>query len=242
MSDSRSDSSSPGQGPHDSAPRDTDAATTAPPASERERELLAALRRGDEQAFTTLVEQHTPSLLRLAMLYVSSRAVAEEVVQETWLGVLQGLRRFEGRSALKTWIFRILVNTAKTRAQRENRTIPFSALAALDTDGDEPAVEPERFLPADDPQWPGHWAAPPESWEGQPEERLLAGEARERIQAAIDALPPTQREVITLRDVVGWSSEEVCNLLAISETNQRVLLHRARSRVRRALEQYLAEK
>jgi len=218
-----------------------DLSSSVAPASQRERELVAALRRGDEQTFTMLVEQYTPSLLRLAMLYVSSQAVAEDVVQETWLGVLQGLDRFEGRSTLKTWMFRILINTAKTRAQREGRTIPFSALAPLETDAGEPAVEPERFFPPDDPQWPGHWAVPPDNWEGLPEERLLSLETRERIQRAIDALPPTQREVITLRDVEGWSSEEVCNLLSISESNQRVLLHRARARVRRALEQYLAE-
>jgi len=220
----------------------TDLSSGAAPASQRELELVAALRRGDEQAFMTLVEQHTPSLLRLAKLYVANQALAEDVVQETWLGVLRGLDRFAGRSTLKTWIFRILVNTAKTRAQRESRTIPFSALAPLDDDAGEPAIEPERFLPPDDPHWPKHWAAPPASWESLPEERLLTHETRERIQQAIEALPPTQREVITLRDVEGWSSEEVCNLLSISESNQRVLLHRARARVRRALEAYLAEK
>jgi RNA polymerase sigma-70 factor (ECF subfamily) len=252
MSDRRSDhSGTSGQGSHESATRqaaDAPTTMTAAPlpapsaAAERERELIAALRRGDEQTFTLLVEQYTPALLRLASLYVSSRAVAEDVVQETWVGVLHGLDRFEGRSALKSWSFRFLVNTAKTRAVREGRTIPFSALAALDADGDEPTVEPERFRPPDAPQWPGGWSSPPASWESLPEERLLSLETRERIQRAIAALPPAQREVITLRDVEGWPSDEVCNLLSISESNQRVLLHRARSRVRRALEEYLAEK
>jgi RNA polymerase sigma-70 factor (ECF subfamily) len=238
-----SDSSS-GQG-HETAnqrPAETAATAAVPATSERDRELLAALRRGDEQSFRMLVERYSPSLLRLGLMYVSSRAVAEEVVQETWLGVLRGLDRFEGRSALKTWIFRILVNVAKTRALREGRSIPFSSLSALDADGDEPIVEPERFVPPDNSDGTGYWASAPANWEGQPEERLLSAEARERIQAAIAALPPVQREVIALRDVEGWSSNEVCNLLMISETNQRVLLHRARSRVRRALEQYLAEK
>jgi RNA polymerase sigma-70 factor, ECF subfamily len=173
-------------------------------------------------------------MLRIALLYVSSRAVAEEVVQETWLAVLTGIERFEGRSTLKTWLFRILTNKAKTRGQREGRTVPFSALAA-DGDEGETAVEVDRFL------GPGHrgawgWAAPPR---GVPEERLLAAEARERIEEAIAALPPAQRAVITLRDVEGLSAEEACNVLGLTETNQRVLLHRARSKVRAAFERYL---
>lgn len=216
--------------------------TTSVAVSEREQTLLAALRRGDEQVFAALVDEYSPSLLRLATLYVSSRAVAEDVTQETWIGVLNGLDRFEGRSTLKTWIFRILVNIAKTRAQREARTIPFSDLGGQDAEGDEPAVEPERFTSLDAQPDHGFWssaASAPSSWEDVPEERLLASEAREHITRAIGELAPTQREVITLRDVEGWPSDEVCNLLGISETNQRVLLHRARSRVRRALETYL---
>jgi RNA polymerase sigma-70 factor (ECF subfamily) len=166
---------------------------------------------------------------------VSSRAVAEEVVAETWLAVYTGLERFEGRSSLKTWLFRILTNKAKTRGQRESRTVPFSALA--DGDEGETAVDVERFL-GPDSRHPGGWAAPPR---GVPEERLLAREARERIEAAIAALPPSQRTVITLRDVEGLSAEEACNILGVSETNQRVLLHRARSKVRAAFERYLEE-
>jgi len=213
-----------------------------PRSSPEELDLLAALRRGEESAFASLVDRHHNSLLRLAQMYVQSRAVAEEVVQETWLGVLQGLGRFEGRSSLKTWIFRILMNRARTRGEREGRSIPFSALAGPDSDPAEAAVEAERFLerghPDWRPDWDHHWASPPKSWGGNPEERLLAKETRTHLQRAIEALPATQREVITLRDVEGWTSEEVCNVLGISETNQRVLLHRARSKVRGALEKF----
>ena len=175
-------------------------------------------------------------MLRVARIYVSSRTVAEEVIQETWVGVLRGIDRFEGRSSLRTWVFRILVNTAKTRAQREGRVLPFSALQDP-ARVPEPAVEPERFLPEDHARFPGHWAVPPREL---PEERLLASETRERIAQAIDELPATQRAVISLRDVEGWSAEEVRNALDLSEVNQRVLLHRARARVRRALEDYLS--
>ena len=197
---------------------------------------IEALRARDEATFERLMREYHAALLRVAQIYVSSFALAEEVVQETWVGVLNGIDRFEGRSSLKTWVFRILANIAKTRAQREGRTIPFSALhdPALVP---EAAVEPERFRAPDDPRWPGHWAAPPTAL---PEERLLAAETRGCVQAAIEELPPTQRAVVSLRDVEGWSSEEVCNALEISETNQRVLLHRGRSKIRRALEQYLS--
>jgi RNA polymerase sigma-70 factor (ECF subfamily) len=203
-----------------------------------EAQLVAALRSGDESAFERLIDQYQGSLLRLALMYVPSSAVAEEVVQETWVGVLQGLSRFEGRSSLKTWIVRILTNRAKTRGQRENRSTPFSALGGTDDEADEPAVEAGRFFP------PGHdsagwWVAYPRAWEDQPEERLLTQETQSVIRRAIEALPLNQREVITLRDMEGWNSEDVCNILNISETNQRVLLHRARSKARRALEQYL---
>jgi RNA polymerase sigma-70 factor (ECF subfamily) len=200
--------------------------------------LLAALRRRDEAAFVGLVERYQRPLLRLALYYVPSRAVAEEVVQDTWLGVIQGMDRFEGRASIKTWIFQILVNRARTRAVREGRTIPFSAFAREAEDGSEPAVAPERFLGADHPDWPHHWAIPPHSWDESPETRLLASETMELVAAAIAALPPAQQQVITFRDVEGWTAEEVCNVLEISETNQRVLLHRARSRVRAALERH----
>jgi len=213
----------------------------APPALEApdDHDIVAALRAGDQEAFAGLVRRYGPSMLRLAQLYVPTRAVAEDVVQDAWLGVLKGIDRFEGRSSLRTWIFRILLNIAKTRGQRERRTLPFSSL--WDPGEGEPAVDPERFRAADDPRWPHHWAAEPRTWAGIPEERLLAGETLRRIADAIESLPPNQREVIRLRDVDGWTSSEVCNALDISETNQRVLLHRARSKVRRALERYLDE-
>jgi len=176
-------------------------------------------------------------MLRVAMMFTPTRAVAEDVVQEAWLGVLAGIGRFEGRSSLKTWIFRILTNIAKTRGQREGRTVPFSALERPDA-VPEAAVEADRFLPPDHERWPGHWASRPEPW---PEERLLAAETRAVVENAIDRLPPAQRAVISLRDIEGWSSDETRNALGVSETNQRVLLHRARSKVRQALEDYFSE-
>ncbi len=203
-----------------------------------ELNLIEALRAGDERAFERLVAEYHASMLRLALSFVRNRAVAEEVVQETWLGVLNGLDRFEGRSSLKTWIFRILTNRAKTRGEREGRTVPFSSLAEPGEEG--PSVEPERFS-GPDHRWAGHWAAYPERWETVPERKLLSSEARTRIDDAIAGLPPSQRAVITLRDVTGLTSEEVCNVLELSETNQRVLLHRARSKVRAVLEDYFKE-
>jgi RNA polymerase sigma-70 factor, ECF subfamily len=203
-----------------------------------DRELLTALRRRDEGAFASLVETYSSALVRVAMTYVRNRAVAEEVVQETWLGVIRGIERFEGRSSLRTWIFRIAANIAKTRAERERRSVPFSALRLTD-DADEPAVEPERFLDASHDALRGHWAAPPARWDTIPEERLRSKDTLACIRDAIETLPPAQRAVITLRDIEQWSSDEVCDLLDLSEGNQRVLLHRARSRVRAALEQHL---
>jgi RNA polymerase sigma-70 factor, ECF subfamily len=211
----------------------------APP-TQAEREALEALREGDERAFRELVERYHGSMVRIAQIFVPTREVAEEVVQETWVGVLRGLDRFEGRSSLKTWIFRILTNTAKTRGQREGRTLPFSALR---TPGNVPeaSVEPESFLDQAHLRYPGHWASHPSDWRVLPEERLLGSETRAELARAIEALPPAQRAVISLRDVDGWSSEEVCNTLELTETNQRVLLHRARAKVRRALEEYFQE-
>ena len=199
--------------------------------------VLAALCRGDEAAFTDLVNAYSASLLRLAQDFVRTRSVAEEVVQETWLAVLSGIDRFEGRSSLKTWVYRILVNKAKTRGVREARTVPFSALAPED---DERAVPEERFRGPDN-QWPGHWASPPRSLDTVPDERLLAREARGRIAEALETLPDSQRVVVTLRDVAGWDSDEVCDALGLSEGNQRVLLHRGRAKLRAALERYLEE-
>jgi RNA polymerase sigma-70 factor (ECF subfamily) len=207
--------------------------TTA--ASADERQLVERLRAGDEAAFMQLVREYGPMMLRVARMYVATAAVAEEVVQEAWVGVLRGIDRFEGRSSLKTWIFRILTNTAKTRAVREGRTVPFSSAAPA---ADEGAVDPDRFL-GDDTRFPGHWSTPPRRWETQPEQQLLTGEALDVIEREIAKLPPAQAAVITMRDVEGLEPEDVCNALDISESNQRVLLHRARSRVRQALEEYM---
>jgi RNA polymerase sigma-70 factor (ECF subfamily) len=195
-----------------------------------ELSLVSALREGDESAFLEIVSRYHASMLRVAQVFVQSPAVAEEVVQETWLAVLEGIARFEGRSALRSWVFRILANRARTRAQREARTQPFSS---MEEEGDGPTVDPARFLPDDHPQWPGHWSAPPSPWA---DARLMAGETLALAQRAIDALPPRQKQVILLRDVEGCSPEEVCEALGLSDGNQRVLLHRARAAVRAALE------
>jgi RNA polymerase sigma-70 factor (ECF subfamily) len=204
--------------------------------SPEDRRLVERLLDGDERAFTELVEANHGQMLRLARMFVGSDAVAEEVVQDAWIGILKGLPGFEARSALRTWIFRILVNIAKTRGQREGRTVPFSA---AEVGPGEATVAPDRFLPDTHAESPGHWASIPASFDELPDARLLASETVARVRAAIDALPPMQAEVIRLRDVEGWSSAEVCNVLDLSETNQRVLLHRARSKVRQALERYL---
>lgn len=193
--------------------------------------LVAALRGGDDRAFAGLVDAHHASLLRIAGLYLRDRAVAEEVVQETWLAVIEGIERFEERSSLKTWIYRILTNRAKTRAQREQRQLPFSSLL----DNAEPEVDEARFHPIDDPRFPQQWAVPPRAW---PHERILARETVERLRAAIAQLPAAQQLIVGLRDIDGWSPEEVCAALEITPGNQRVLLHRARSRLRNALEDY----
>jgi RNA polymerase sigma-70 factor (ECF subfamily) len=210
--------------------------TEATTQAARNRSLIEAIRGGDERAFAGLVDEYSPSLLGVAIRYVRDRAVAEEVVQETWISVIRGLDRFEGRSSLRTWIFAILRKTALTRAEREGRTIPMSALAGDHTDEDL-GLE-DRFLGLDHDRYPGHWALGPTRWP-LPDEGLLAGETREVIASAINELPATQRAVITLRDVEGWDSEEVCERLEISAGNQRVLLHRARSRVREEIESYL---
>jgi RNA polymerase sigma-70 factor, ECF subfamily len=202
---------------------------------------LAALRRGDEQAFRDLVGAHQSALLRLARIYAPSRAVAEEIVQETWLAVLGGLDGFEGRSSLRTWISRILVNVARRRSGREARSVPFSSLGGRDEGGpDEPAVDPSRFLK--EGPYAGHWASFPDDWSHLPEETLLSRETRAVALAAIARLAPAQRAVITLRDLEGWTAAEVSDLLEVGDGNQRVLLHRARSKVRQALEDYLGRR
>jgi RNA polymerase sigma-70 factor (ECF subfamily) len=198
-------------------------------------EIVGRLRDGEESAFAELIDRYGPTMLRVAQMYVRDRATAEEVVQETWLAVLNGIDRFEGRSSLKTWLFRILTNRAKTRGERDGRMLPFSALAGAGDEADEPSVDPDRFLGPDSPH-PGAWAAPPRAW---PQDKVLERETLGVIQMAIGELPEAQREVIRLRDVEGWSPMEVADALEITDGNQRVLLHRARSKVRAALEMYL---
>ncbi|MDQ1506942.1 MAG: hypothetical protein QOD57_4669 [Actinomycetota bacterium] len=212
-----------------------DNARIAAPATAEEVVLVEALRRGDEKAFAALIDRYHSSLLRLAMSYVATKEAAEDVVQETWMGVLSGIDRFEARSSLKTWIFRILVNRAKTKGIRERRSVPFSALEG--DDGNAASVDPSRFQ--EGTRQAGAWSAPPASWEGIPEDRLLSGETRAVVDDAIANLPDMQRAVITLRDVRGFTSQEACEVLGLTEANQRVLLHRARSKVRARLEDYL---
>ena len=205
-----------------------------------EQKLVAALREGDEAAFGFLIDTYYGSLLRLAMAYVPSRAVAEEVVQETWQGVLESLPRFEGRSSLKTWMFRILTNRAKTRGQRERRYESMDSGDGHSDGDDEGWREPERFQSSG--ALAGHWLTQPSMWDEEtPEKLLLSKESQALIQQAISALPPVQRQVITMRDIDEMDSKEVCNVLEITETNQRVLLHRARTRVRKIIEQQLNE-
>ena len=203
-----------------------------------EADLVQALQRGDETVFSAMMDSYSGSLLRLAMAYVPSRAVAEEVVQETWMGVLEGIGRFEGRSSFKTWLFRILTNRAKTRGIRERRYEPVG-LARSDTESDEgPSFEEALFVAEGSGK--GHWIEPPQGWRADtPERALLSKECRLAIEEAITVLPDMQRQVITLRDVEGVSAEDVCNILSISETNQRVLLHRARLKVRHILDPYV---
>jgi RNA polymerase sigma-70 factor (ECF subfamily) len=198
-----------------------------------DRSLLAALRRGDEWAFAALVDGWSSSMLRLAREHVATESVAEEVVQETWLAVLKGLGRFRGDSSLRTWVYRILVNQAKKRGVREQRTVPF---ASLGPDDAGPSVDPSRFQGQDE-QYPGGWREFPREW---PEEVALSNEVREIVETALSTLPPRQRVVVTLRDLEGHDSDEVTVMLGITAGNQRVLLHRGRSVVRAHLERYFS--
>jgi len=204
--------------------------------SPEDRALVERLRAGDERTFLGMVERNHRAMVRVAMGYVPSEAVAEEVVQEAWIGILQGLDKFEGRCPLRAWMFRILVNCARLRGGREARSVPFSALESENAEGERRPVE--SFRPPDDPRWPGHWAQQPERWT---DERLADAQALVRIKAEIEKLPPNQRQVITLRDIEDWDSSEVCEALQISEANQRVLLHRARTKVRQALAGWATE-
>jgi RNA polymerase sigma-70 factor, ECF subfamily len=200
-----------------------------------DEQTVAALRAGDERTFRDLFARSYPMMKRLARTYVASEAVAEEIVQETWMAIVTGIDRFEGRSALGTWMFSILTNQAKTHSARERRAVPFSSVAP--GVAEEPAVDADRFQ-KDDDAWPGHWATPPRPWQ-KPERRLLSLEARDRLKAALAQLPDRQRLIVGLRDIDGHSAEEVCGLLGLTQENQRVMLHRGRSRLRAVLEEYL---
>jgi len=212
-----------------------DQAIAGAPAAMSDEHIVAALRAGDERTFRELFERSYPMMKRVARGYVASDAVAEEIVQDTWMAIVTGIERFEGRSALGTWMFSILTNQAKTHGARERRALPFSSITPADVEA--PAVDPDRFQ-RDDQAWPGHWATPPRPWQ-KPERRLLSLEAREQLKEALAQLPERQRLIVVLRDIEGLSAEEVCDLLRLSQENQRVLLHRGRSRVRALLEEYL---
>ena len=210
-------------------------AVASPTAAFADEQTVAALRAGDERVFREVFARSYATMKRVARTYVASEAVAEEIVQETWMAIVTGIDRFEGRSALATWMFSILTNQAKSHNARERRAVPFSCVAPRAAD--EPAVNPDRFQ-TDDDAWPGHWATPPRPWQ-KPDRRLLSLEARDRLKAALAELPDRQRLIVGLRDVEGHSAEEVCELLDLSQENQRVLLHRGRSRLRAILEEYL---
>jgi len=199
--------------------------------------LLDRLRRGDADAFTSLVDSWSPVMLRVARSFVSTDSSAQEVVQETWLAVLRGLDGFEGRSSLRTWVFRILTNLGKTRGVREARTVPWSSVD--DSEGGGRTMDPSRFRGAHD-QWPDHWTplGAPRRWVPSPEEAVVMSEVRGLVAAALDELPERQRVVVSMRDVVGMAADEVCEALQISPENQRVLLHRGRARLRQSLEDY----
>jgi RNA polymerase sigma-70 factor, ECF subfamily len=200
--------------------------------------LVDALRRGDEAAFGWLLDRYDASLRRLARSYVATPAAVEEVVQDTWMAVITGVGRFEQRSAVKTWLHRILANRARSTGVRERRSVPFASLSD-ELDADQPAVDPGRFRRRG--RRAGAWAAPPSAWDEEPEEHLLAAETLDAVERAVATLPPNQQAVLSLRDLEGWSAAEACNALELSETNQRVLLHRARATVRRALETYFED-
>lgn len=202
--------------------------------------LVERLRAGDEAVFARVVDQWSPAMLRLARAHVSTDASAEEVVQEAWMAVVRGVSRFEHRSSLRTWVFRIVANLAKTRGVREARAVPWSSLPAQDSSG--PSVDPDRFRGPDDP-YPRHWTVvgQPRPWHDSPEDAAVAEETRRRLASALEELPGRQRTVVSLRDVHGLSAEEVCDVLEISPVNQRVLLHRGRAHLRTLLEDYYRE-
>jgi len=217
---------------------DTEGGRAAGQSASEESLFVEALRGGDELAFAHAVDRFTPAMLRLARVYGLGAEACEDVVQETWLRVLRSLDQFGGRSSFRTWLFAILGNCALGRARADRR---FVSVSSTESEGG-PAVDESRFFPAQHPRWAGAWTTLVDSWETIPDERLLAGEARDRFRAAIDELPARHAAVFVLRDVEGWSSDEVCLVLELSPENQRVLLHRARTRLRTALEEYLGRR
>jgi RNA polymerase sigma-70 factor, ECF subfamily len=206
---------------------------------EEESLLVDGVRAGDEDAFVELVRLHGPTMLRVARHYGLDAAVAEEVVQETWLAVLTGIEGFEGRSSFRTWLFRIHANKALARAMKERRTVPFSALGEAEVSAEEPSVDADRFRGPGE-RFAHHWTSSPERWAELPEAMVLSHETTSIVERTAASLPPAQRAVIVLRDIVGWDAAEVCEVLEISAGNQRVLLHRARTKVRKALERHFA--
>jgi RNA polymerase sigma-70 factor (ECF subfamily) len=224
----------PEERPHASASRDDHGSTA-------DADAVRRMRDGDETAFLSLLHRHQGPMLRLARLHVASDATAEDVVQETWIAVLRGIDRFDGRSSLKTWMYRILTNRAKTTGQRERRTTTDADAVQREVDRAVPAVPADRFLDPHDSAWPGHWRQPPLDWERdlQP---CGTSSLTEVVGAAIERLPPVQRVVITLRDVECLSAKDVCEVLDLTDSNQRVLLHRARSKVREQLEVHFQER
>jgi RNA polymerase sigma-70 factor (ECF subfamily) len=206
-----------------------------------EHELVLSLRARDEAVFARLIDTYTPMMQRVARTYVASQEVAEDVVQDTWLALLEGIDRFEERSSLRTWLFRVLVNIAKTRGAREHRSVPMSSMNAGLSAESGPTVDPSRFLAADHARWPRHWEHPPERWHDSPEHTLLSAELIALAQQELEQLPERQRAVVVLRDLADYDSDEVCSLLDLTAANQRVLLHRGRARIRRALEDYVSD-
>ena len=211
-----------------------------PVVDERDDDLLDRCLQGDEAAFEALVVRHGSTVLRIAKRFSTSPEVAEDIAQETWLAVLRGLERFERRSTFRTWLISITLNRARSRRDLEARSTPFSSLARREAGREEEAVEPEHFLADDDEQWPRHWGHPVRAW--NPSVELLASESRDVLVASIAALPPVQRAVVVLRDVQGLTAAETCDALGLTDGNQRVLLHRGRSRLRTALDVYLSDR
>jgi RNA polymerase sigma-70 factor (ECF subfamily) len=211
---------------------------SGPTDDREEARLLDGLRAGNEEAFATLVDRNGPAMLRVAKLYVRDESIAQEIVQDAWVNVLRGLGRFEGRSSLRTWIFVVLGNCARRRLEREKRTIPFADPHEQSLNA---SVDPDQFFPSTHPRWPSAWSSLVEDWRSIPADHLASSEATAAFRSAVAELPPRYAVVITLRDIEGWSSDEVCALLEITAENQRVLLHRARGRIRASLASYFQD-